>query len=157
MLTLICSLLVYLCPITFLFPVTSLYDYVFSENGLVAYKNRELIHKQVSVLPPPAFKTKSVTNFPLLLFFQTSIHFIVPQVRRKTLWVSTWTISYPHFVNVPNARTEHCWKLICVSLKMETKNGDSRWRGWGGGGGVGVGEEGKGERGATFHGYCSLY
>lgn len=27
----------------------------------------------------------------------------------------------------------------------------------GGGGGVGVGEEGKGERGATFHGYCSLY
>ena len=69
MLTLICSLLVYLCPITFLFPVTSLYDYVFSENGLVAYKNGELIHKQVSVLPPPAFKTKSVTNFPLLLFF----------------------------------------------------------------------------------------
>lgn len=52
-LMLICSLLVYLCPITFLFPVTSLYDYVFSENGLVAYKNGELIHKQVSVLPPP--------------------------------------------------------------------------------------------------------
>ena len=28
--------------------MTNLYDYVFSENGLVAYKNGELIHKQVS-------------------------------------------------------------------------------------------------------------
>ena len=116
MLMLICSLLVCLCPITFLFPVTSLYDYVFSENGLVAYKNGELIHKQVSVLPPPV----NLDNL------------------------------YPHFVNVPNVRIEHCWKLICVSLKMKTKNGDSCWRGWGGGGGGG--EEGKGERGATFHG-----
>lgn len=35
---------------------------------------------------------------------------------------------------------------------METAVGED-----GGGGGVGVGEEGKGERGATFHGYCSLY
>lgn len=32
----------------FYFPVTTLYDYVFSENGLVAYKNGELFHKQVS-------------------------------------------------------------------------------------------------------------
>lgn len=30
------------------FSVTSLYDYVFPENGLVAYKNGELIAKQVS-------------------------------------------------------------------------------------------------------------
>ena len=29
--------------------VTSLYDYVFPENGLVAYKNGELVHKQVSL------------------------------------------------------------------------------------------------------------
>lgn len=36
---------------------------------------------------------------------------------------------------------------------METAVGEDG----GGGGGVGVGEEGKGERGATFHGYCSLY
>ena len=35
---------------------------------------------------------------------------------------------------------------------METAVGED-----GGGGGVGGGEEGKGERGATFHGYCSLY
>ena len=35
---------------------------------------------------------------------------------------------------------------------METAVGED-----GGRGGVGVGEEGKGERGATFHGYCSLY
>ena len=33
-----------------MFPVTNLYDYVFSENGLVAYKNGELIHKQVTHL-----------------------------------------------------------------------------------------------------------
>ena len=32
----------------FYFPVTTLYDYVFSENGLVAYKNGELFHRQVS-------------------------------------------------------------------------------------------------------------
>ena len=37
---------------------------------------------------------------------------------------------------------------------METAVGED---GGGGGVGVGVGEEGKGERGATFHGYCSLY
>ena len=36
---------------------------------------------------------------------------------------------------------------------METAVGEDG----GGGGGVGVGEEWKGERGATFHGYCSLY
>ena len=36
---------------------------------------------------------------------------------------------------------------------METAVGEDG----GGGGGVGGGEEGKGERGATFHGYCSLY
>ena len=34
--------------IFFYFPVTTLYDYVFPENGLVAYKNGELFHRQVS-------------------------------------------------------------------------------------------------------------
>lgn len=34
--------------IVFYFPVTTLYDYVFPENGLVAYKNGELFHRQVS-------------------------------------------------------------------------------------------------------------
>ena len=32
------------------FLVTGMYDYVFSENGLVAYKDGKLIGKQVSVI-----------------------------------------------------------------------------------------------------------
>lgn len=43
--------------------VTSLYDYVFSENGLVAYKNGELIAKQVS-LSKTDFSCNSLTPPP---------------------------------------------------------------------------------------------
>lgn len=45
--------------------VTSLYDYVFSENGLVAYKNGELIHRQSIKQFLGEEKIKTFVNFCL--------------------------------------------------------------------------------------------
>lgn len=45
--------------------VTNLYDYVFSENGLVAYKNGELIHKQSIIKFMGDERLKTFINFCL--------------------------------------------------------------------------------------------
>ncbi|XP_015768240.1 PREDICTED: phosphomannomutase-like [Acropora digitifera] len=58
--------------------VTNLYDYVFSENGLVAYKNGELIHKQVNA-------SRFVTSKLSTLVFLKRVNALKPKRQRCSI------------------------------------------------------------------------
>lgn len=64
--------------------MTSLYDYVFSENGLVAYKNGELIARQVSLSLLSLVFSLNVSRSLLLLHLQSNLSTIATLMTEKS-------------------------------------------------------------------------
>jgi len=64
--------------------VTSLYDYVFPENGLVAYKNGELIARQVSLSLLSLVFSLNVSRSLFVLQLQSNLSKIATLMTEKS-------------------------------------------------------------------------